>query len=104
MSGNTVELTGTLTHIDPLRHTPAGLPIAGFRLLHQSQQMEAGYKRQVECEVAGMAIGPMAKELAGMPTGTEISARGFLDRKNRMSTQLTLHVTNIESVKGKNHG
>ena len=104
MEINAVALSGELKEIEPLRHTPAGIPLLNFRLAHKSQQMEAGYKRQVECEVNCVVLGEAATELARLKPGAEISATGFLNRKNRMSAQLVLHATQTELLKDKNHG
>lgn len=93
METNAVALSGALVAIEPLRHTPAGVPLLNFRLAHKSQQIEAGYKRQVECEMNGVAIGDTAVEISRLQTGQAISVSGFLNRKNRMSAQLILHVT-----------
>ena len=54
---NAVTLAGTLAQVEPLRHTPAGLPLLQFRLAHKSVQSEAGFKRQVECEVSCVVLG-----------------------------------------------
>jgi primosomal replication protein N len=93
---NAVTLAGTLAHVEPLRHTPAGLPLLQFTLAHKSVQIEAGYKRQVECEVSCVALGEAATELARSSTGVGISVTGFLNRKNRMSAQLVLHATKTD--------
>jgi primosomal replication protein N len=97
---NVVALSGELKTIEPLRHTPAGIPLLNFRLAHKSQQMEAGYKRQVECEVNGIAIGEVAVVMSRMPAGAAVSVEGFLNRKNRMSAQLVLHVTSAHHLEG----
>ena len=99
MDSNTVALTGELTEVEPLRHTPAGIPLLNFRLAHKSQQMEAGYRRQVECEVNGIAIGDVAVAMSKMQAGAEVRLDGFLNRKNRMSAQLMLHVTQAQMLK-----
>lgn len=93
MEANSVALSGALVAIEPLRHTPAGIPLLNFKLAHKSQQVEAGYKRQVECEMNGVAMGNAAVEMSRLQAGQAISVSGFLNRKNRMSTQLILHVT-----------
>ena len=93
MEANAVTLSGTLAQVEVLRHTPAGLPLLQFRLAHKSVQIEAGYKRQVECELNCVALGDMATELSRSTTGTGVSVTGFLNRKNRMSAQLVLHAT-----------
>jgi primosomal replication protein N len=101
---NAVTLAGVLTHVEPLRHTPAGLPLLQFKLAHKSLQIEAGYKRQVECEVNCVALGDAASQMARLKIGAEISATGFLNRKNRMSAQLVLHATQTELLKDTDHG
>jgi primosomal replication protein N len=93
---NTVALSGELAVIEPLRHTPAGIPLVNFRLLHRSQQVEAGYRRQVECEIGGVAMGEAASEMSGMRQGDSVNIEGFLSRKNRMSRELVLHVTKAQ--------
>ena len=78
-------------------HTPAGVPLLNFRLAHKSQQMEAGYKRQVDCELNGIAIGEVAVTMSRIQPGSAVNVEGFLNRKNRMSAQLILHVTKAQT-------
>ena len=99
MEVNTVALSGELAEVEPLRHTPAGVPLLSFKLAHKSQQLEAGYRRQVDCEMHGMAIGEVAVAMSRMKQGNTVSVEGFLNRKNRMSAQLVLHVTKAQSLK-----
>ena len=89
-------LAGTLAHLEPLRHTPAGVPLLQFTLAHKSVQIESGFKRQVECEVSCVALGEPARALARQAAGTAITVTGFLNRKNRMSAQLVLHATQTD--------
>lgn len=98
MSGNSVSLTATLAAMEPLRHTPAGLPVVDFILAHASQQTEAGSPRQVEFEMTAKAAGEIATRVAQMRTGSTVKAQGFLNRKHRMSRQMVLHVTNMEMI------
>jgi primosomal replication protein N len=93
VDANAVALTGTIAEAEPLRHTPAGLPLIQFKLAHQSWQIEAGHKRQVECIVNCVALGAAATQLSSARSGDRIEVNGFLNRSNRMSTQLVLHVT-----------
>ena len=103
MEINTVALSGELKEAEPLRHTPAGIPLLNFRLTHKSQQLEAGYKRQVECELNGIAIGEVAIVMSRMQPGAALNVEGFLNRKNRMSAQLILHVTKARTLKETDH-
>ena len=96
---NEVALSGELTAIEPLRYTPAGIPLLNFRLLHRSQQAEAGVKRQVECEVNGVAMGEVAVGLSRLKPGQAARVKGFLNRKNRMSAQLIFHATEAQAIK-----
>jgi len=78
-------LTGEIAGTEPLRHTPAGLPLIQFKLAHRSLQVEAGYRRQVECEVSCIAMGEAATQLSRLTAGAQVKVTGFLNRKNRMS-------------------
>ncbi len=99
MEINAVALSGELAAIEPLRHTPAGIPLLNFKLAHKSRQVEAGYKRQVECEMNGVAMGEVAVEMSRFGAGQQVRLDGFLNRKNRMSAQLILHVTQAQLLK-----
>jgi primosomal replication protein N len=98
VSRNTVRLNGVLAAVEPLRHTPAGLPVVDFTLAHASEQTEAGQKRQVEFDMAAKATGELAARIAGMRQGSGMAVEGFLNRKHRMSRQVVLHVTNMELI------
>jgi primosomal replication protein N len=97
---NAVALSGELAEIEPLRHTPAGIPLLRFKLAHRSQQIEAGYKRQVECEVSGVAVGETAMSMSRMQAGQAVIVEGFLNRK---SAQIILHVTKAQTLKDTDH-
>ena len=101
---NAVCLTGQLSGMEPLRHTPAGLPLLAFRLAHKSLQVEAGFRRQVECEVSCIAMGEAATQLSRVKAGADVKVTGFLNRKNRMSAQLVLHAPSTEILKEADHG
>jgi primosomal replication protein N len=93
---NRVVLCGRLVELDILRHTPGGVPILKFRIEHQSDQAEAGEKRKVNCEVAGVAFEREAKLLSSAALGSQLTISGFLDRKGRSKNQLVLHAMHIE--------
>lgn len=98
MRSNEIALGGELTTVDPLRYTPAGIPLLGFRLRHWSQQTEAGLKRQVECEMSGLAMAEVAVAMSRLKPGQPVKLKGFINRKNRMSAQLILHVTEAQAI------
>jgi primosomal replication protein N len=104
VDANAVSLGGMLAEIEPLRHTPAGLALLQFKLAHKSVQVEAGYKRQIECDVSCIALAEAATQLSRTQAGAEVKVTGFLNRKNRMSVQLVLHATQIEILKEANDG
>ena len=99
MEANEIALTGELSVIEPLRYTPAGVPLLGFKLMHRSRQTEAGLKRQVECEMGGVAMAEVAVAMSRFKAGQAVRVRGFLNRKNRMSAQLILHATEAREIK-----
>ena len=92
-------LSGELAAIEPLRYTPAGIPLLSFRLAHRSRQTEAGLKRQVECEMGGVAMADVAVAMSKLKPGQAVRVTGFLNRKNRMSAQLVLHVTEAQAIR-----
>ncbi len=99
MNPNTVRLSATLAAVEPLRHTPAGLPVVEFTLAHASQQTEAGQERQIAFEMPAKATGELATRIAQQASqGSRVEVQGFLNRKHRMSRQVVLHVTNIEMI------
>ena len=97
---NSVRLAGEITAIEPLRHTPAGLPLVNFKLTHRSLQLEAGIQRQTELEVGAVALGEIASAVAAFKAGDRVTVAGFLAAKRRMGaqlgTQLVLHITHIK--------
>jgi len=101
---NQLVLTGVLIERDALRHTPAGIPVLDFRIAHASTQIEAAVPRQVELELACVAVQERAKLLAGAPLGAALRLSGFLAPKSRSSKQLVLHVQSIEFKEGADHG
>jgi len=91
-------ISGVVLAIEPLRCTPAGLPLLSFVLQHASEQIEAGLKRKVECEVNAVVLGNLAGELAklNIQQGTLIKAKGFLAKRSAKSNHLVLHVEQLQ--------
>jgi primosomal replication protein N len=54
---NRLVISGTLIQVDPVRYSPAGVPIAEAVVLHRSNQTMATQNRQVECELTVQASG-----------------------------------------------
>jgi primosomal replication protein N len=98
LSCNETAICGKIVEIGGLRYTPAGIAVTEFKISHVSRQIEAGKPRQIECEIAAVALGQMAETVSGIRTGSAVRLVGFLARKSRMSMQLVLHVSNIDSI------
>jgi primosomal replication protein N len=97
---NRLEISGVLTELKALRHTPAGVPVVEFRLRHESARLEAGARRKVNAEIDAVAFEAQARLLAAGTLGRQLKAEGFLCAKSRQSRKPVLHVTNIEFVEG----
>lgn len=93
---NRLVLSGTLIQTEPLRYSPAGVPIAEAVVHHRSRQEIAGQTRQVECELTVQASGELAARLAQLPHGTEVRLEGALNRRSVNSRQLVLLLNRIE--------
>ncbi len=90
-----------MIHIEPIRYTPAGIPLLSFVLQHASEQIEAGLKRKVECEVQAVVLGNITGDLAkiNIQLGSAIKVKGFLAKRSAKSTQLVLHIEQIKLEK-----
>ncbi len=83
MEQNRLTLTAILLTKEPLRYSPAGVPILNCRLTHQSVQIEGGAQRRVSCEIPAVAVGEVATRLAAKEPETEWQFSGFLATKRR---------------------
>ena len=83
--------------LEAIRYTPAGIPLLSFVLQHASEQIEAGLKRKVECEVNAVAIGELAK--TNIHIGDKMKAKGFLAKRSAKSTQLVFHIEQLHVEK-----
>ena len=93
---NQVVLCGRIIELGSLRYTPAGIPLLNCKISHASEQIEAGGKRQVQCEVNVVALDKMALALSRCKMGDSLRITGFLSRQGRMNTKLILHVNQLE--------
>jgi len=85
-----------VVQIEPLRYTPAGIPLLSVVLRHVSEQVEAGMKRKVECEINAVVLGDLA--LKGLKQGVQVMAQGFLAKRSLKSTQLVMHINDIKTM------
>jgi primosomal replication protein N len=97
---NQVTLEARLAARSDLRFTPAGVAALDFQLAHESMQVEANGERRVACELAAVALGPLAKDLSAVAVGAQLRCRGFLARRYRTGTSIALHVNEFELMEG----
>jgi primosomal replication protein N len=95
---NQFQCIANLAERDAVRHTPAGIPVLSVRLLHSSQQVEAGISRLVEFEMSAMAAGEICDRLNRQELGKDYRFTGFLARRNRNSRSLVFHITDFENI------
>jgi primosomal replication protein N len=93
---NKLGISGTLIQVDPVRYSPAGVPIAEAVILHRSSQTVATQARQVECELTVQASGTLATQLAQLTAGAQVKLEGALNRRSVKSRQLILILNRIE--------
>ncbi|MEJ5211012.1 MAG: primosomal replication protein N [Burkholderiales bacterium] len=96
MASNRTRISGRIVEKDSLRHTPAGVPVLTFTLLHRSEQPAGKGRRQVECVIPAVAFEALAQTIARWPRDAQVEVEGYLARKSRTDTQLVLHVQTIE--------
>ncbi|MHA3902126.1 primosomal replication protein N [Castellaniella sp. WN] len=92
---NRVEIAARVAEAEPLRHTPAGTPVLRLRMEHESEVLEAGSPRIVRMELQAVALGDVARELAGAPVGALVQAVGFLAPLRQGSDRLVFHIQRI---------
>jgi primosomal replication protein N len=95
VSCNRFVICGEITALDELRYTPVGLERVELKIQHHSTQQQAGMPRQVQCEVTALALGEVARKVAGFQVGQKVKAGGFIAQRSLRSTQLVLHIENI---------
>lgn len=98
MEANSLCLTGKFIRREPLRYSPAGIPILEFRLLHVSNQAEAGMALKVEFEIGGKAVSDIAIKLSELQTGNQVRLDGFLSPRNRKSSEIVFHANHFELI------
>jgi len=89
---NQFQLVARISEREVLRYTPAGIPIVSARLLHNSQQLEAGVPRLVEFEIAAIAAGEISGRFDRAELGRTFQFTGFVARKSRNGKSLVFHI------------
>jgi len=98
VAANRVELQVLLVQREPLRYSPAGIPILAATLAHSSEQAEAGSIRKVELELAAVFAGRGAEQADRLDLGARLAVTGFLAPRRKQSKTLSLHVTEFELI------
>lgn len=98
MNLNQLAISGKIVDLNIPRYTPAGIMITEFRVSHSSSQEEAGIQRRIEFELTAIAMANIAEKIAHMGSGINIELTGFLTKKNRLSNQLVLHVSDARII------
>jgi primosomal replication protein N len=75
--------------------------VVDFKVDHQSEQAEAGSRREVKAEIPAVAFEAQARLVAGAKPGSAVRLQGFLGAKGKRSKKLVLHVTAIEFVENE---
>jgi primosomal replication protein N len=89
---NQLQLVASIAEREILRYTPAGIPIVSAKLLHCSQQIEAGIARLVEFEIPVLAAGEISGQFDQAQLGLAYCFTGFLARKSRNSKSVVFHI------------
>jgi len=96
---NRLQLTASVVEREPVRYTPAGVPIASCTLHHRTEVVEAGVRRQLELTMPAVAAGEASGRLEGCEMGVETLFTGFLAKKSRNARTLVFHITEIGTGK-----
>ncbi len=93
---NQVGLRASLVEIQPLRYTPAGVPVIEMQLEHAGEVIEAGKARRINMTLTALAMGELAYQLAAQPLGSELEVFGFLAPTRKGSSRLRLHLQQVK--------
>jgi primosomal replication protein N len=104
LSRNQIVLSGVMRNPQPIRYSPAGVPVLMFELQHQSRQAEANVALSVSLNLRVQAAGELAREIGRFTEGAEIVVKGFLARASQRSDMPVLHVNSYKLLKEANHG
>lgn len=98
MECNRACLSGTIADLGALRYSPAGIPIAEFRLTHFSNQIEGSVARKIGFDIGCIAMADAALEVSALHTGNQVKLEGFLAKKNPKNAQIVFHTNHIELI------
>jgi len=88
---NRLVLGGEIVNLEPLRYSPAGVPIARATLKHQSKQSG----QLMQCELTVAAQGENAQKLAGLKPGSQVKVTGSITRAGTNSRYLLMWIEQL---------
>jgi len=94
-TSNHARLTASLEQVQPLRHTPSGLPVLDMQLAHASMGQEAGAQRQIALGIKAVAFGSQAERLARQALGSLWEFQGFL-AQGRNGKGVVFHIQEFQ--------
>lgn len=100
MKRNQVVIDGVIAVKEPLRYSPAGIPILKFRLEHQSTQIEADSEFKVQLQLEVWMNGEAALKVNQLNQGTPIMLKGFLSQHHQGSTLTVLRAEQYKLMIG----
>ncbi len=90
---NTLEISGQIVKVYPLRYTVTQIPITSFVVEHKSQQIEHNNTCQIYCRVFCVSI-ELDSTLSNTLLYKNVTVFGFLNQNSK--SQLVLHVKKID--------
>ncbi|MBH5328539.1 primosomal replication protein N [Eikenella sp. S3360] len=96
---NAVRFGARIKEADTLRYTPAGIPVLGLVLEHESWQLEAGEPYLARFEMQAKIIGEQAK-IWQNKVGSMVEVAGFLAAYSQKYRRPILHIQTIDENKG----
>ena len=88
---NRLVLDGEIASQEPLRFSPAGIPIARAVLKHESQQSG----QRMQCELLIAAQGETARQLSGIKPGSRVKASGAITRTSQNSRTVMMWIEQL---------
>lgn len=95
---NRLHLVASVIEREPVRYTPAGVPIVNCVLQHESEVIEAGISRRIELTIPALAAGEISGKVAACRLGVDAHFAGFLARKHRNAKTLVFHIIALQDI------
>ncbi|SDV47558.1 primosomal replication protein N [Chitinasiproducens palmae] len=95
---NRLEIVAVVAETQPVRYTPAGVPIRETVLAHEGQVVEAGQARKVALTLPALAAGEASVALAACTPQTRYRFTGFLAPRHRNARTLVFHITELQDT------